>query len=172
MELRRQGAIEAFRPLHDAFAAYLWRCYKWQQMGRAALHWVRGSDVPSYAEALRQCSSSAAPGEQDLFVARAVLQTLACSSAGSRDGQVAHAHALLQALKGMGAAPDTPLTHALGFILHAASTRSHQLYAAIQQQYKPSLDRDPSFAAYLKRIEEVVFGVRRSNGLADFLRSI
>lgn len=50
--------------MHDGFAAYLWRCYGSSQLGRAAAHWARGSDVPAFADALRVCSSSALPGEQ------------------------------------------------------------------------------------------------------------
>lgn len=61
--------------------------------------------------------------EQDLFVARAVLQTLAVASRATVAEQYSRAQALLTALQALSCVPDSPLSHAVGFLLHAVQVR-------------------------------------------------
>jgi hypothetical protein len=179
--LHRQGADADVRRVHDLFAAHLVAAYGWRLLGRASVHYARGADAGAFAAALAKCSAAAPPAERDLFVARAVLQTLACSHPATAGRQLGHAAAVLDACKaaawpGGGRGPaDAPLVHFCGFLLTALQKRSVQLVQLLRAKYAASLGRDPALEAYLSRVEEVYLQVGGGGGgglLAGLLRGL
>lgn len=177
----RQGADACVRQLHDLFAAHLMGAYGWRLLGRASMHFARGADADAFAAALAGCSAAAPAEEQDLFVARAVLQTLACAHPSTLGRQLQHADALLTACKRRPWAdnqplPETPLLHFSQFLLTALQQRSHRLLQLLRVKYSGSLERDPALEAYLARVEELYFNAGSSSGggglLAGLLRGL
>jgi hypothetical protein len=177
----RQGADAACRQLHDLFAAHLVAAYGWRLLGRASPHFARGADADAFAAALASCASAAPPGEADLFLARAVLQTLACAHPATLGRQLSHADALLAAARrrpwaGGRPLPDGPLVHFAGFLLTALQQRSAPLEQLLRAKYAPSLARDPALGAYLGRVEELYLGLGGAGAggglLAGLLRGL
>lgn len=161
----KAGAAADAQRIHDTYAAWVWRAYGLRQFARAALHYSRGSDADAYARMLAAASVEAGGGEGDLFATRAVLQTLACAHAATRDRQLQHAMALLEATRQQqpGLA-DAPLLHFCGLLLQALSLRKPALVTLLQGSYRPSLSLDPSFDAFLSSIEQTYLDVRPAGG--------
>lgn len=155
------------RELHSQFAAYIWQTYGWRRLDRASLHFSRGNDAQLYAEALNSCSSMQPDlsEEKDLFVARAVLQTLACAHQSQVDVQLQHAHEVLQCCQRVMHLKDSPLLHFIRFLTQALPLKDHDLFLLLKDKYQPSLQRDPSFSAYLTKIEELHFNVTKKGGM-------
>ncbi len=164
------GADSAVEQLHDAFAEWTLSAYGWRQFGKAALHFSRGADAAGYAAALAGVVAQADPREAPLFVARAVLQTLACAHARSADRQLRHAEQLLVAC---GAAlpelASTPLAHFCELLLQALQLRRHALLGLLRERYATSLAWDPALSAYLSTVEQVYFNVRPQGGSGRLL---
>jgi hypothetical protein len=168
--------------MHDIFAAWVLRAYGWQQLGKAGIHFSRGSDAAAYAAALQAAAiGSSGGGEQELplFVARAVLQTLACAHAASLMRQLQHASAVLDACKQQQPSlAQQPLIHCCSMLLQALAMRKYSLVTLLQSRYQPSLAVDPSFEAYLSTVEQLYFPeiVRPAGGggglLGGLLRSL
>jgi hypothetical protein len=72
--VRRQGAGEVAAELHDWLAAYLWAGGGADALAAASAHWAHGRDAAAFAAALATAARRGEPGEEDMFVARAVLQ--------------------------------------------------------------------------------------------------
>jgi len=177
----RQGADTAVRQLHDLFAAHLMAAYGWRLLGRATMHYARGADADAFAAALAAAAATAPAGEQDLFVARAVLQTLACAHPSTLGRQLQHAGALLIACKrrtwaGGRTLPESPLVHFSTFLLTALLQRSHKLLQLLRAKYATALARDAALEVYLARVEELYFNVGGGAGggglLAGLLRGL
>lgn len=176
----KQGNDPGVRQLHDLFASHLLAAYGWQQLARASMHLARGDDAAGFAAALAACSAAAPPGEQDLFVARAVLQTLACAHPSTLGRQLQHADNLLAACRrqpwaGGAPLPETPLLHFCQFLLTALQQRSQRLAQLLRVKYSGSLARDGALEAYLSRVEELYLNVGGGGGgglLAGLLRGL
>ncbi|KAI8471337.1 MAG: hypothetical protein J3K34DRAFT_384754 [Monoraphidium minutum] len=177
----KQGADAGVRALHDLFAGRLLAAYGWRQLGRASMHYARGADADAFAAALASCAAAAPPGEQELFVARAVLQTLACAHPATLGRQLQHADALLAACRrrawaGGRPLPDGPLLHFAQFLLTALQQRSAALARLLRDKYAAALGRDASLAAYLERVEELYLNTGGGGGggglLAGLLRGL
>ncbi|KAF6263020.1 hypothetical protein COO60DRAFT_1624749 [Scenedesmus sp. NREL 46B-D3] len=162
----KQGADDDVHTIHDVFAGWIWRAYGWRQFSKAALHYSRGADAAAYASALEAVSSQAgSSAEEDLFIARAVLQTLACAHAQNAQRQRQHAAALLEACKAVQpSVTQQPLVRFCELLLQALQLHKQQLLALLRGSYGPSLQVDPSFEAYLDTIEQVYFNVRPAGG--------
>jgi hypothetical protein len=161
----KQGAAAAVQQIHDAYAAWIYAAFGWRQFSKAALHYSRGADATAYAAAIEAVSSQAGGSEADLFVTRAVLQTLACAHAATKDRQLKHAADLLQActqlqprLAGL------PLTHFCELLLQALALRKPSLVTLLQSRYQPRLELDPSFDAFLSTIEQTYFNIMPAAG--------
>jgi hypothetical protein len=157
----------AVQRIHDRYAAWVWAAYGTRQLARAALHFSRGADAAAYARVLLAASEQACDGAQeaDLFVTRAVLQTLACARPATRDRQLQHAEALLEACKAQQPAlADAPLAHFCGLLLQALRLRKPALVTLLQGSYGPSLAADPSFDAFIASIEAAYFDIRPAGG--------
>ena len=46
----RSGGADAAREIHSAFAKYIWKKFGHRGLGRALVHFVRGSDMQAFAE--------------------------------------------------------------------------------------------------------------------------
>jgi len=169
----RVGGGPAARQIHDAFAAYLWRSHGWRQLARASAHWARGGDAPAFASAVAQCARAGAPGERELFAARALLTALAAGAPADAPAQLAHGRAVLEALIAAGVAPaGAPL---LGFgelLLQALGARSRKAVALLARRFGPLLSRDPALPALLERAETLHLGARPQMGLPGLLGSL
>jgi hypothetical protein len=168
----KQGAADAVRSMHTTFGLWLWRNWGWQVLGRASLHLCRGSDPAAFAAVLQQSMTLAAPSEQDLFIARAVLQTLASGHPDTKQQQLAHAQALLAALQQnqqQPAAGDKAslLIHFASFLLQALALGSQELVQLLGVKYASALERDPALGAYLEKVQQV----RPSGGWMRWYRS-
>lgn len=170
----KQGADNDVHTIHDVFAGWIWRAYGWRQFNKAALHYSRGADAAAYASALAAVSSQAgSSGEEDLFIARAVLQTLACAHSRNAQRQLQHAAAVLEACTAVQpSAAQQPLVRFCELLLQALQLRKQQLLALLRGSYAPSLQLDPSFEAYLDTIEQVFFDVRPAGGSGGLLGSL
>jgi hypothetical protein len=161
----KQGAAAAVQQIHDSYAAWIHAAYGWRQFSKAALHFSRGTDAAAYAAALAAVSSQSGGREADLFVTRAVLQTVACAHAATKDRQLKHAADLLDACKQQQPAlADAPLTHFCELLLQALALRKPSLVTLLQSRYQPSLDQDTSFEAFLSSIEQTYFNITPAGG--------
>jgi hypothetical protein len=161
----KHGAVAAVQQLHDTYAAWIYAAFGWRQFSKAALHYSRGADAAAYAAALAAVSSQTGGQEADLFVTRAVLQTLACAHAATKDRQLKHAADLLDACKQQQPSlADAPLIHFCQLLLQALALRKPSLVTLLQDRYQPSLDVDPSFEAFLSSVEQTYFNIMPSGG--------
>ena len=55
---------------------------------------------------------------------------------------------------------DTPAVHLCDFLVQSAQRgpAAVQMFALLENRYKPTLDRDPSFASYMQLIGHRLFG--------------
>ena len=165
------GADVAVRQLHEAYAAHLTASYGWRALGRASMHYARGGDADAFAAALAAASAAAPQAEAELFLARGVLQTLACAHPATLGRQLSHAQALLDAGRRRAWGPDgrqlgdgAPLVHFAGFLLTALQQRSARLVALLRVKYAAALARDAALEAYLGRVEELYLGSSAAGG--------
>jgi hypothetical protein len=129
----KQGAAAAVQQIHDTYAAWIYAAFGWRQFSKAALHYSRGADAAAYASALAAAVSQAGQQEADLFVTRAVLQTLACAHAATKERQLKHAVDLLDACKQtVPQLGDAPLIHFCGLLLQALALRKPSLVTLLQ----------------------------------------
>jgi hypothetical protein len=173
----KQGATQAVQQMHDIFAQWIMKAQGANGLGKASMHFARGSDAGAFVEALCSCSSQAPSHEQDMFVSRAVFQTLACAHSSNKERHLQHAQAVMEAWKQChvttgAAAADSPLIHFTSFLLQAVHRGSDDLVQLLRAKYAPSLERDPSFEAYLAKIEQVYFNVQPSFGGGGILGSL
>jgi len=161
----KHGAAAAVQQIHDSYAAWIYAAYGWRQFSKAALHFSRGADADAYAAALAEVSRQAGGQEADLFVTRAVLQTLACAHAATKDRQLRHAADVLEACQQQQPSlGDTPLIHFCGLLLQALALCKPSLVTLLQSKYEPSLEVDPSFDAFLSSIEQTYFNIMPASG--------
>jgi hypothetical protein len=158
----KQGAPDAVRVMHTTFGLWLWHNWGWQVLGRASLHLCRGNDPAAFAAVLQQSMSRAAPAEQELFIARAVLQTLASGHPDTKQQQLAHAQATLAALQHQqqpaaagGKETGALLIHFSSFLLQALALGSQELVGLLGVKYATALERDPALGAYLDKVQQV-----------------
>lgn len=161
----KHGAVAEVQQIHDTYAAWIYAAYGWRQFSKAALHFSRGSDAAAYAAALMEVSRQAGGDEGDLFVTRAVLQTLACAHSATKDRQLKHAADVLEACKQLQPSlAAAPLMHFCGLLLQALALRKPSLVTLLQDRYEPSLELDPSFDAFLSSIEQTYFNIMPAAG--------
>jgi len=156
-----QGAPE----LHDAYASF------YARVGERALaerHYVRGSGalVAEHARLLTVWAAEGGyAGEEDLFVARSVLQLLCLSNL---KGATALLSTALQQRP-----LDSPLIHFLRFVVQVVQHDAYPLFDKLRQQYAPSIARDPTFEKLLELVAKVYFNVEppqsRGGGMAGLL---
>lgn len=178
--VKNQEQKQAVRGFHDAFGWHVWSMSGWTRMGRASIHFCRGSDAERFALALTDCMSRGLPGEADLFLSRTVLQILAASppplvAAGSIKAdkmelspgalqQIGYAKSLIEAVRlKLSSSPlapclSSPLVHFSEMVLESLLLRSRKLFSLLKQRYSDSLKRDPLLGTLLILIDQLVLG--------------
>ncbi|KAK9846633.1 hypothetical protein WJX81_007997 [Elliptochloris bilobata] len=167
---RKQGADVAAAELHDWLARYLWEGQGVAALAAASVHWAHGRDPEAFASALVEASRQGGPTEEDLFLARAVLQVLAAGTPKQRTARTAHVRRLLLAYENLrgGGMPDTPLAHYTGLVPKAVRCGELGLVRLLRRYYAAALARDPALGALADRLEGACFGVAQP-GLGGML---
>ncbi|KAF0310087.1 Golgi to ER traffic protein 4 [Amphibalanus amphitrite] len=160
--------------LHQAIGMVLW---KEGDLVGARYHLLRSDDGQSCARLLVDLHlQRGAADEIDLFITQAVLQYLALknvsAAAACFSGYVA-AHPLVEA----STAPfSLPLFNFDFFLLKAAESGSAPQFRTLCDIYRPSLERDPTYAKLLARIGLVLFDIqppqRQQGMLGNLIQSL
>eukprot|EP00743_Colponemidia_sp_Colp-15_P005498 GILK01005912.1.p1 GENE.GILK01005912.1~~GILK01005912.1.p1 ORF type:complete len:291 (+),score=52.19 GILK01005912.1:68-940(+) len=140
--------------LHKLTALSYWKDCDYAAAQR---HFLRAGQPSLFAEMLTQWAHTGNKDEEDLFIARAVLQLLALK-------QINDARAVLSKALSNSTAFDSPLIHFCKFLIQVCEERSSELFQILKDKYEPSLNRDPSFAQYLTLIGKEVFGIQSQRG--------
>jgi hypothetical protein len=142
----------SFAPsIHAALADYVTRCLEWMGLGLAMPHYVRSMELSSFAAAVASAAAHAAPDEEDMFIARAVLSILEAggSRASGEESPLARALGFSEKYATVSgrSSPDTPLVHFLALFLEAFQKRSYELASLLLREYDVALSRDESLKA-------------------------
>lgn len=161
------GPSKGAPELHDMIAQCICSQYPELDIVKASTHFVRGSQPKAFAFALLDFMDKCYPGEGDLAIARGVLMYLAA-------GNLRDANRLMDELKEQSVSkqtqlPDTPVLEFIGYLLLTLERDALPLFQMLQQNYKSSIERDPSFTELLDEIAERFYGVRRRSGLHSIL---
>ncbi|KAL3685838.1 hypothetical protein R1sor_003860 [Riccia sorocarpa] len=153
--------------LHKMLAEYIWTQSPFPELGKASVHFLRGNCPEAFASAVVDCMNKCYAGEADLVVARAVLQY--CVLGNLRDANI-----LFNRVRDTcgDKLPDRPLLHFIKFLLQTLERDALPLFRMLRQNYKPSIDRDPTFEEYLEEIAERFFNVRRKSGFPGMFGDI
>lgn len=155
----KAGSSEAARQINDSFARHLWMVYGNKRIGRALIHFTRGSDARMFAEALHSCALQGPHVEVDLWLLRAVVQVVGAASKHSKGLQLRYARELYEQFMALSPALDTPAIHLADLLLLSLENSSHELYGIARDKYSVVLRRDTSFAGLLSRVEQVYFNI-------------
>lgn len=168
--------------LHDSLAKYLWETLNIKGLAAVTAHFARGRDYYSFAAIIFEAAAQGSPEEEDLFLARALLQTLLIGPAGrsaaaaeARREMVLGCSDILNGYECMSRRllPRTPLVNFLRLLLEALDKHSSlNLMRILRREYAPTLQRDPTFKTMLDRIEELWFGARQQGGMGGMLGNI
>eukprot|EP00873_Tetraselmis_striata_P019498 jgi/Tetstr1/439762/TSEL_028176.t1 len=161
--LGRCGSPGQAPVLHGKAAEYIWSCMGVRGFGWATTHFIRADNKESFASALCACMEEGRPEEEDLFICRACLQTLAVATGESTERQLRGCEDLLIAMgmiRGGLPLPDTPLMHFTSFFIQALKRKSLPLEQMLTEKYRAVLSRDPLLASLITRIEQIYLGVR------------
>ena len=122
------------------------RCLGWTGLGVATPHFVRSDKLSEFSSAIATSAAQGYPREEDLFIARAVLNTASTKPCYGSVTSLARAQEVLAeyAVAAGHAVPATPLTRFLGLFLEALDKRSPALVDVLLQRYSESLYRDDS----------------------------
>ncbi|KAL2623427.1 hypothetical protein R1flu_003632 [Riccia fluitans] len=161
------GPSKGAPELHKMLAEFIWTQSPFPELGKASVHYLRGNCPEAFASAVVDCMSKCYPGEADLVVARAVLQY--CALGNLRDANILFNRIRDTCSDNL---PDSPLLHFIKFLLQTLERDALPLFRMLRQNYKPSLDRDPTFEEYLDEIAERFFNVRRKSGIQGMLGDI
>jgi len=155
--------------LHDLLAESY---YQEKEFGKASKNFLRGGSPERFAEMITEWCKEVYPSEQDLLVARAVLQYLCLSNL--RDANIVYQ----RFLKLNPHFPQTPLINYIRFLLMTMEHDAYPVFDMLRKRYKPSIDRDSSLEQYLDIIAQVYFKVAPQqqggfgNIFGDLMRSL
>ncbi|BBM98369.1 golgi to ER traffic protein 4 [Marchantia polymorpha subsp. ruderalis] len=161
------GQSKGAPELHKMLAEYIWTQSPVPELGKASIHFLRGNCPEAFASAVVDCMSKCYQGEADLVVARAILQY--CSLGNLRDANILWSKVKEACSDKL---PDTPLLHFIKFLLQTLERDALPLFRMLRQNYKLSIERDPTFDEYLDDIAERFFNVRRKTGIQGMLGDI
>ncbi|KAI3844666.1 hypothetical protein MKX03_026768 [Papaver bracteatum] len=147
--------------LHCMIAEYISSESPEPDMTRVTFHFVRGNQPEKFASAIVNFMSKCYPGEDDVAIARAVLTYL--SQKNLRD-----ANKLIDEIKKKAKVeelefPDSELVKFIIYLLQTLERDALPLFRMLRQNFKSSIDREPTFEELLDEIAEKFFGVRRRN---------
>ncbi|GLU16086.1 hypothetical protein SLE2022_325360 [Rubroshorea leprosula] len=155
----RHGAPE----LHAMLAAYIYSESPELDMARVSYHFVRGDNLKKFASTLVNFMGKCYPGEDDLAIARAVLMYLSMGNLGDANDIMDEVKEQMEA-KNL-EFPESDLIHFISFLLQTVERDALPLFNMLRINYKPSIDREPTFNEYLDDIAEKFFGVQRRSPL-------
>lgn len=132
--------------IYGQLALYIMRCLGWTGLGVATPNFVRSDNLKEFAEAVVASVAQGNPGEEDLFIARAVLHTVSTKPLHASVTSITRAREVLAhyATAAGHALPDTPLMHFITLFIEALEKRSVPLVDILLQEYAESLYRDES----------------------------
>mmetsp|Transcript_16312 Transcript_16312/g.26937 ORF Transcript_16312/g.26937 Transcript_16312/m.26937 type:complete len:304 (+) Transcript_16312:1868-2779(+) len=146
--------------LHTAFARWYWKLKDYPSAQR---HFVRGDCPQDFAKMLIEWSAQGYRSEQDMFIARGVLQYLCLQN-------LKDANILFEEFMKASSLPPTPLTNFIRFLLLTLERDALTLFNVLREKYAPSIRRDPAFSPYLDHIASVFYNVRvPASGLQGIL---
>ncbi|XP_037074704.1 Golgi to ER traffic protein 4 homolog [Pollicipes pollicipes] len=160
--------------LHQAIGKVLW---KEGDLAGARYHLIRSDDGQTCARLLVDLHTQrGAADEIDLFITQAVLQYLALKNSHAAAACFAGYlkwHPLVQA----DAPPFTlPLFNFLHYLLKAVESGEAGQFRALCDIYRPSLERDPTFAKLQARVGLVFFSIqppqRQQGMLGNLIQSL
>lgn len=158
----RNGSPE----LHIMLAEYIYSESPEVDMAKVSAHFVRGNDPKKFASALANFMGKCYPGEDDVAIARAILLYLSL-------GNLRDANCLLDELRKQLELPHSDLIQFVTYILQTLERDALPLFRMLRQNYKSSIEREPSFNELLDDVAEKFYGVRRKNPMqgmfGDFL---
>ena len=132
-------------------------CLSVGEFGKASNHFLFSDSPDEFAKFLVALGKRGFNSEKDMFILRVVLQTLALENVKSANETLAawkthHAKD--------GNSNDTPAVHLCDFLIQSAQRGpgAVQLFTLLENRYKPTLQRDPSFNNYMKLIGHRLFG--------------
>nr|XP_054762512.1 Golgi to ER traffic protein 4 homolog B-like [Lytechinus pictus] len=142
--------------LHKEFANMLWQEKNYFE---ARYHFLRSSDGKGCALMLVEYQLSKGYGsEADMFIAQAVLQYLCLRNKTTASITLKVYTENHPAIKSK---PPfiLPLLNFMWLLLLAIKTQKLTAFTVLCEKYQPSLQRDPTYAAYLDKIGQVFFGL-------------
>lgn len=132
-----------------------------EDFGKAHKHFLRCNRPEEHAKILAAWRHKGYRSEQDLLIARAVLEYLCLED-------VQAAKTVFKAYQDI-CQLSTPLTHFLEFLLLTVERDAGPLYEMLRQKYAISLARDSAFNDYLDKIGELFFDIKPPPSLLDGL---
>ena len=136
--------------LHDLWARKFADAGDLQQ---ANSQYLRGADTAGHVALVQRWAAEGAAAERDLYYARASLQALCF-------GHLYSASEIHEAALRDTAVRDTPLTHAIGFLIACCERDAAPLFTELRQRYAASFARDPSFTQYLDVVGTKYFKIQ------------
>ncbi|XP_024542180.1 Golgi to ER traffic protein 4 homolog isoform X1 [Selaginella moellendorffii] len=149
--------------LHELLADFLARESPQPDLAKAFYHYVRGNNPSAFASAI--ISGMLEPEEGDLLLARGVFLYLSMGNLRDANKLFDELHSQLKD-SSQASVLASPLTHLAKFILLTLERDALPLFRMLRENYKSSLDRDPSLNELLDVVAEKFYNVRqRRNGL-------
>lgn len=141
---------------------------------QANLHYLRSDAPAAHAAMLLQWAAKGDPSEVDIFIARAVLQTMAKSEGSSvvvaqRASELLRVYSLKHQFDGRFQA--NPLIHFCKLLIQAASWGKTDLFSMLQVKYEFVLSRDETFSKLLTAVGARCFNISAPKGFLDSLLS-
>lgn len=124
--------------LHNAFAKYF---EDTKQYGLSQAHYIRGSQPEQFAHMVSKWANDGYPNELDLFLTRSILMYL-CLKKIEESNCFYKTFLKLRTKEEL----DKPLVNYCRFLLKSIHDNSVSMFNELNQKYKKSLDRDPSFS--------------------------
>jgi hypothetical protein len=156
--LKKVSGLSHAPEIYGIVASYITECLGWMGLGLAMPHYARSNNFFPFGDAVAAAVSHSHPGEEDLFIARAVLTIVATIPSPSEPGtpamnSIQRAGHFLPAYQASGQRPlpSTPLLRFLDLYLEALEKRSSPLVDVLLEKYEITLNRDPSLLELIEK---------------------
>lgn len=153
----RNGSPE----LHNMLAEYIYSESPEVDMAKISAHFVRGNDPKKFASVLVNFMGKCYPGEDDVAIARAILLYLSLGNLRDANGLLDELKKQLESMQLE--LPRSDLIQFITYILQTLERDALPLFRMLRQNYKSSIEREPSFNELLDVVAEKFYGVRRNN---------
>ena len=151
--------------LHGEFALNLWNEKNFVQ---ARYHFLHSTDGVNFAKMLIECHVNYGyPSEIDLFLAQAVLQYLSLrnvDTAAQFYDTYTKNHPFNEVDNNF---KKSPFINFFNLLFISIRNNNPKMFKTLIELYKPSLNRDPSFADYLERIGQYFFNFKSNKPVKE-----